>query len=642
MRRFAVFGVAALLLVAGLWLADTRLVAPPVATGTPTLLPTRTPEDTPTPLAQASPRAVVVALGGVQAARVHQYLADGTMPNLAALKAQGAMAQYALSVDPPQAAPGHAALATGSYPDGTGVAGDRYQRPGSDLGAATNAVDGADYGAEPVWRQAMRQAQRTAALFWPGTSLDAPSTLADATVTRGVIDAASALHVVTFTEAISWTAAPESYSALREGTLTVRKDGAALAHVYVLAVDTVDDGRPVYDTYILSRDREVSAASATLHAGETAPLGIDPNVVSGAYFTLTGVAADRVTIYQGPVYYNQAQPDELVRAINQRFGFIPPGPDGAALARGWLTCSQLLHQADVQAQWMISVTTFVLDSYKPDLLFVSLPPAEELERQFLLTDPRQPGYSAELAAEYARYLRHGYALADEALAELTAGLDLGWTTLLVVSDHGMAPVHTEVYLNTILAGASYGGRKLLVWGAAPDYAVNPGQTRAVAVGSGGAAHIYINLRGRERAGSVPEEDYPEVQDAVVAALQAVVGQEGQPVFARILRRSDLRELHLEAESAGDLFVQAAPGFALSDARGQPAPLGPAVSRGEGGYDASIPEMQGIFLAAGRGIRPGLEVGPVHVLDLAPTLDRLLGFEQGPSLSGRVLEEILLP
>ncbi len=636
MKRLLVFGVAAIVLLAGLWYADARLVNSPIPAPPPTDLPTQTPEPTPLPAASSGPRIVVLSLAGAEAGRVQGYLADGTMPSLARLKDQGAMAPYALAVDPALAAPAHAALASGSYPAVTGVVADRYHRAPDDLNSPTDALAGAESGGEPVWRTAMREARRTAALFWPGTSLDAAGTLADLTVASGAVDAEAAQHVVTFTEVLTWTGAPASFSPLREGTLTIRKNGVPLARVQLLAVDSTDDGQQNYDTYILDRSRQVTPASARLHLGETAPLLIDDRAVSGAYFTLSQVDADRVTVFQSRVCYDQAQPDELVREVNRRFGFYPPDPDGAALQRGWISPDQYLRMAEIQSRWMVSVTTFVLAEYRPEVLFASLPAAADLQRQFLLVDPLQPGYSPEQAAQGDGYVRRGYALADAALGQVSEALNLGETTLLVVSDHGMAPVHSRVYLNTILAA-----QKLLVW-QGPDSQVSVAQSKAFALASGGAGHIYINLQGRERAGIVPREQYQELQDRIVAALQKMQDKGGRPLFSRVLRREELGQLYLDAPTAGDVFVQAAPGYALSDACGQPAILGPAADLGEGGLEATRPQMQAIFLAVGRGIRPGLKMDPVHILDLAPTVDRLLGLQPPASLTGRVLEEMLLP
>jgi len=235
-------------------------------------------------------------------------------------------------------------------------------------------------------------------------------------------------------------------------------------------------------------------------------------------------------------------------------------------------------------------------------------------------------------------VRQGYALADAALANLAGALDLERATLFVVSDHGVAPAHSQVYINTILA--RQGLLAYQEW--AGGTRARPSRTKALAVSTGAGAHVYINLRGRERGGIVPESDYTVVENAVVAALEGVTDEAGQPVFGRIVRRDGLQALGLNAATAGDLLVQAAPGFAINDQLGSSNTLAPVTQYGQHGYVAGLPEMHAFFFAVGRGVRPGVQVGPVHIVDLAPTVDQLLGLKPPEPRAGRVLEEVLLP
>jgi arylsulfatase A-like enzyme len=47
----------------------------------------------------------------------------------------------------------------------------------------------------------------------------------------------------------------------------------------------------------------------------------------------------------------------------------------------------------------------------------------------------------------------------------------------------------------------------------------------------------------------------------------------------------------------------------------------------------------LFIASGRGIRPGVVLETVNTIDLAPTAARLLGLEL-KNVEGRVLQEVL--
>jgi predicted AlkP superfamily pyrophosphatase or phosphodiesterase len=91
---------------------------------------------------------------------------------------------------------------------------------------------------------------------------------------------------------------------------------------------------------------------------------------------------------------------------------------------------------------------------------------------------------------------------------------------------------------------------------------------------------------------------------------------------------------------GQLLLTAKPGYAFTGAvTGEP--VNPAREGGLGshGYLASDPQLGAIFIASGRGIKPGVVLDSVRTIDLAPTMARLLGVEL-PKTDGRALTEIL--
>jgi predicted AlkP superfamily phosphohydrolase/phosphomutase len=237
-----------------------------------------------------------------------------------------------------------------------------------------------------------------------------------------------------------------------------------------------------------------------------------------------------LTVFQSQVSYNQASPVELLREVSELFGFFPPPPDRHALQQGWITSEDYLTMAETQARWMMEVAIHIYTTYQPDLMLIGQSSLGEVVRQFLLVDERQPGYSPERAEEYAGYRQRGAQIADASLGQLLTATDLQDTALLVVSDHGLAPVHTVVHLNTILGQAG-----LLSFQESPGFPVDATSSQALALASGGSAYIYVNLRGRERPGVVPPEEYPALLDELVRTLSQVRDANGHSVLARIVR-----------------------------------------------------------------------------------------------------------
>jgi predicted AlkP superfamily phosphohydrolase/phosphomutase len=577
-----------------------------------------------------------MSLDGARDDWVDGYLADGTMPNLAALAKRGVRAEWAQTIDPSLTAAAHVSIACGAYPSATGQVSNKFHLSKNSFYWYTSGFDEPEMQVEPLWRTAMRHGHTTAKLFWPGTSLLHEDRLADYTVAYGKREVYSRLHAVAPQPAEGWKSAPTSYSPQLEAVLPILgRDDARVTTVYVLLVDASDNGAVDYDTFWLCPAREANDRCAQLQPGGWAPLLVRPRLHGGGHFKLIRGSSDSVEVFQSALWYNEARPAELLRDINERFGFFPPTPDYYALEHGWIKPEDYWRMAELQTRWLAEVEAYVLESYEPDLTFAWLGATDECGHQFLMVDERQAGYTDAEAKQFQGYIRQAYALADEALGRVAAALDSERDAIFVVSDHGMAPIHSQVYVNTILEQAG-----LLRYGEGASYPIDTSESRAVSFTSGGAVNVYINLKGREQPGIVLPEDYTGVQDEIVEALQSAKGLDGELVFARVLRREELDTLHLDAPQSGDVFAQAQLGYALTDWRGNPSVAEPATYYGQHGYDSTLPEMRAIWVAAGGGLRAAVSLPPMHVIDLAPTVAALLGFPPPDTMAGRVVHAAL--
>ena len=86
----------------------------------------------------------------------------------------------------------------------------------------------------------------------------------------------------------------------------------------------------------------------------------------------------------------------------------------------------------------------------------------------------------------------------------------------------------------------------------------------------------------------------------------------------------------------DLLLAAKPGYEFtSGTHGSKR----RVNGGTHGYLNSDPQMQAIFIAWGDGIRPGVHLGKISNLDVAPTIAALLGIQMS-NVTGRPLSKML--
>jgi predicted AlkP superfamily pyrophosphatase or phosphodiesterase len=193
---------------------------------------------------------------------------------------------------------------------------------------------------------------------------------------------------------------------------------------------------------------------------------------------------------------------------------------------------------------------------------------------------------------------------DAELARLLAELDRreawAYTTLLIVSDHGMARVEETVDPGEALDDAGI------------EAEVNP---------LGGFGYIEL-------------EDPAQLAQA----LEVLARVEGIDAYAS----DELPEaLHARYPGrTGDITVIATPPLALWRPYTLATRLYVAVrglfggAFGMHGYLPSHPDMHAIFYAMGRGVPGDLELGEVRVIDVAPTVSQLLGIEPPRDAEGQ--------
>lgn len=187
---------------------------------------------------------------------------------------------------------------------------------------------------------------------------------------------------------------------------------------------------------------------------------------------------------------------------------------------------------------------------------------------------------------------------DAQLGRLFEGLDArgAWrhATVIVVTDHGMTSVDRVVPVREALDRAGIRARV-----------------------PGGSAAAYVFLEERSELGAA---------ERVLGSIDGV----------RVFRREAIpKELRIRHARTGDLLVTTDPpntlieGDLLAYARRTPG-----WTRGMHGYPPDHPDMGGIFLALGRGVRAGGRPLLVRAIDVAPTVARLLGIDPPRDAEGQ--------
>lgn len=294
-----------------------------------------------------------------------------------------------------------------------------------------------------------------------------------------------------------------------------------------------------------------------------------------------------------------------------------PSPDGAtereAVQAGILTTAELERFAEAPVTWRDDVGTRVaahlIARRRPDLMLFHLLASDWMQHQH---GPRGLPAASALG------------LADARIGQLLQSAEQsGWRdriSVLVVSDHGFRRAVRSIRPNAALRSAG-----LLTTSGSE---VSTAAVQAIAFG--GTAMVHVTDPGRRSTlGPVARQTLSRLEGITGVIEPDAYAALGLPAFG-----SDV--------SSPDFLLTCGPGFAFSSRPdGEPVlPIAAPLEPGHHGYLASDPDMDGIFVAWGRGIRPGVRLGRVSNLDVAPTAARLLGLTMG-EVQGRTLDEILV-
>ena len=267
--------------------------------------------------------------------------------------------------------------------------------------------------------------------------------------------------------------------------------------------------------------------------------------------------------------------------------------------------------APVKDQIWTAAAAHVIRERRPNFMLIHM----------LITDSTQHKYGPQSPAAYA-----AVALADAQLAEILRALHAAGirerTTLFVTADHGF-----ETALKLVNPNVAFRKAGLLETTATPALL----RARAQIVSEGGIAMVYFTN--------------PETLAADRAkVIELMRAQEG---IADVLHPDQFAALGMpdpaKNRQMAELILVAKEGYAFyNEARGEEVVTEVTLAAGNQGHHGFLstnPKMNASFIAWGRGIKPGVKLGLIRNVDVAPTMAKLL--EQPlPGADGRVLTELL--
>lgn len=263
---------------------------------------------------------------------------------------------------------------------------------------------------------------------------------------------------------------------------------------------------------------------------------------------------------------------ELARATGRFYTQGMP-EDTKALIDGVFDRDDFLKQAAMTAAENRRQLQWLLPQFRQGLLFYYFGHVDQVSHMMWAPrDPTHPAYDPVADSRYADVVENLYVQADSIVGETLARVGDD-ARVIVMSDHGFASWKRAFNLNTFLKQRGYLAVDVAPSdsGAAYFPGVDWSRTQAYGLGLNG---LYVNLRGRERFGSVPPDQRNLIADELAAALLRVTDPAtGEPVVARVYRPEQTYRDTGHLEIGPDLIVGYATGYRTSNesALGQVTP-----------------------------------------------------------------------
>jgi predicted AlkP superfamily phosphohydrolase/phosphomutase len=328
----------------------------------------------------------------------------------------------------------------------------------------------------------------------------------------------------------------------------------------------------------------------------------------------------------------------------------------------------------------VNIAGHLLQEYAPQCMVVVLESTDRVQHFFWKHPADWPQAEVQAGREA---LHRVYKKADAAVGQLIARVGAG-TTVVLVSDHGAGPYRKLLLQNTWLRqigllhfrnGVSrrlenlenknrlYGASSAFLKGLVPvglkkairarmphsERAsfwaqsvsnVDWSRTKVYAVGQDGK--FYVNLRGREPGGIVPEHEREQVLDFLVDQAQKLVDPDtGQCAVKNIYRREEIYS-GARISEAPDVVIEWVQDYHAKELeQSDRTRVFADVDRWVGSQlnHTGNHRRKGIFSVRGPGIKSGVTLEGACLRDIAPTAMHLMGQPVPGDMDGKVLDQI---
>ena len=612
-----------------------------------------------------------IALDGFRLDVFRDMLEEGLLPNIEGLVNSGAFLEL-LPTYPAITPASWTSMITGSWPGTHGLICFQLHFTGERLDVLHNAFQPEYVNAETLWECAERAGRRVVLVHFPGTR--GARKLA---VEKGIIIGGRVMGHYTVGEFGTLELAPTRIFTTRkveadkrimqiptpspseDGMLKTRITFEVHGHTinYDVFIVSDDDGK-YREAHIIDADGRCLARLSLNDWSD--PISVKTGDHIGIFrFKLMELSEDgrRLTIIQTHVSPADGYtiPASLSAEITSKIGAFPervelplapfreenerliPSLGRTYIELGWQ-----------QADWLAKTSAYIAKKYGFDMLFTEWHEIDHTNHYvggyIPIMDPsykhlnrKNPYFDEERAERALEITREICRIGDSFVGEMLKLTDED-TIVVVASDHGIVPAHTQINVNKALMEAGL----LAVKGEGSSLRIDWSRTEAY---HWERNFISINLKGREPTGIVNPEDYWDTREEVISALNRLEDPKtGEKNIFMLFRREECQPLGLYGERIGDIFLLLKPGYTTWP-RLTPKPEEEVFQKAIGGahtfFHPTILENRGIFVISGPGVaEKGETKETIRAVDVASTLTHLLSILMPSQNQGSIYWSII--
>ncbi len=622
-------------------------------------------------------KVVLIGLDAAIPSLVRKYIKMGKLPTLQKIAQEGTSAEL-IPVFPTHTASNWNSVSTGAWPKTHGITDMVIHFPGTPLTEIESGFYSNFCKAEQIWKTAEKHGKKSILMKYiaswppniqnvlqvegfgaPGGPGARPWGSSPSTISNSSCYANEEIEngkLISFKKAdlSLWNLSTDFNSKITPKETELRLGGEVVYSVLLIGKESSK-----YDTAIIAKNKDMSNGFQ-LRKGEVSEWMNDEFKKDGekilASFRLRlmdiGGEKEKFKIYVTQIFPHSGwtYPESLASELIEECGPFLESISHFPYAFGWVDENAYVDDMNYQAKWLGKATQYLMKKNNWDLYMTQWHGIDNTEHAFLRFDDSTLTSHEKIIGEEVTL--SSYQIADQYVKDIIDGVKQSMKSddvhTIILSDHGQVMGKRRFFINAYLYEKGF--IKLKRNSLTNKIEIDWKKTRAFAQGM---VSVYLNVKGREPEGVVdPGKEYENLTREIIDLLYDIKDpQTNQRPIILALSNQDGEFIGLSGDRVGDIIVAANPVYALDNRIKFDGNLFMNLKTGlpDGSiHGAQLPALdmkeygmiKSLFIAQGPKIKQDFVLErAVNIIDIAPTISKLLGIPPPKNCEGVIIKEI---